>query len=476
METMLLVTLLVIGFVLIVTIIRSDRARAKETAGLHAEVLRQRCRLDDLADTTERSLTKLDRAVSTVAPLPPDLSAYFEPGQLDAIESGDVLICTTNSPAEVLVFGGDAEAERLGTIVHRLPSSFSKIAVGTDALVRAGIEIGQQTGKLVRLTPESTKMLRELRQIKDASGAMMGVLKAESGKFKHVVRFRPAGMLQTASGVTGALGAMAMQAQLASLERAIKQVSSKVDAVHTALDRSREADARATRAVIFEVYRAAQQTGTLTHAMWQQIAPLSQPVRRLQEHAKLEAEGLLKELEGLQSKPIADRRERLMELNNKGVLERIFDVLQRENRTLVQFQALRLWHLIEVSDGGLSAYQDELREEVLEQQDLLDSLQRKLVSAIDMTDVRGRLEKWVNPFDARAVERCVNTIRDRLEMIRQAIKSALEVQAALAPVGEPADLRASETPCGTEQRDLVALEPKGGSPASQAGSTTENNM
>jgi len=131
----------------------------------------------------------------------------------------------------------------------------------------------------------------------------MGALRGAGGKFAHILRFKTASALQSVSGIGGALSAIAMQAQLASIEAAIGEVGNKVDALQATVDRVRESDGLATREVILEVYRAIQSTGALTRAMWEQIAPLNQPVRRLRKYAELEAEALTRKLEDLRRRP-----------------------------------------------------------------------------------------------------------------------------------------------------------------------------
>jgi len=308
----------------------------------------------------------------------------------------------------------------------------TKAAVGADALIKMGVEIGQQAGMLVRLTPESTKRFRELQKIKDSSGAAMGILRGADGKFAHILRFKPASALQSVIGIGGALSAIAMQAQLASIEAAIGEVGNKVDVLQATVDRVRESDGLATREVIVEVYRAAQSAGALTRAMWEQIAPLNQPVRRLQKYAELEAEALTIRLEGLKRRPIKERRSSLKEVEEQE-LQRVFDTLLRENRALAQFQALRLWHLIEVDDRGLSAYRHELGHELTHQAELLDHLRVALHDAVESADVRGRIEAWSSPFDARALEKRSSRILSHLSALELPLRSALQSNGRVGP-------------------------------------------
>jgi hypothetical protein len=210
-------------------------------------------------------------------------------------------------------------------------------------------------------------------------------------------------MLQTASSVSGALSAIATQAQLARIEKAIGAVSQQVDALTRATERDREADGEAIRGVILEVYRAAQSTGTLTRAMWDQLAPLNKDVRRLQARSALEAKALREELEELRTKSIRDRRTRLGDLES-GELQAVFDDLQRDNRALIQFQALRLWHLTVAGDAGLEAYVSELRGALEAQAELVGGLHEAIEDAVEAAGGSSRFQDLFSPLDSRRVK------------------------------------------------------------------------
>jgi hypothetical protein len=352
-----------------------------------------------------------------VSPHRIDLSEYFESGAVDQLAAGDLLVYPTDSTNEVLVFGSESKAQKLGTIVQRMPQDLARAAVGADVLMKVATVAGEQGGLLVRLTKESTQHYNELQKMKDVAGATMGVLRQTDGKFAHVIRFKAATGLQRIGGVTGALQGMALQSQLASMEKAIGQVADKVEGVQSSLDWAREADARATRAVVMEVYRASQATGTLTPAMWDQIAPLGYSVRRLQEYAKLKLLSMAHQLEELEGKKVKQRRTELTTLE-KGDFERAFANLQHANRTLAQFHALRMWHLIVSGDPALRSYQAELLREMEGQGELLRQVLTAFEGAVGDAGERGRVERILSPFDARRLERAAQSLLGQLDAIQ----------------------------------------------------------
>jgi len=409
MDTVVSIVTLVLVLLLGIGLLVVERRRARQAT--------QVTRLLESAGVT----TDLVRKTATAqAPRRLDLSEYFPAGVVDQLAAGDLLVYPSDFANEVLVFGSESEAQKLGEIVQRIPRDLTRAAVGSDALAKLGAGAGEQGGMLVRLTKESTQHYNELRKMKDAAGATMGVLRQTDGKFARVIRFKAATGLQRIGGVTGALQGMALQAQLASIEKAIGRVVDKVERVQNSLDWTREADARATRAVVMEVYRASQATGTLTPAMWDQIAPLGHSVRRLQEHAKLELQSMAQQLDELAGKRVKQRRTELISLE-KGDLERAFSNLQHANRTLAQFHALRMWHLIESGDPTLSSYQAELLNEIDDQEQLLRQVRSVFMAAVGGAGERGKIESILSPFDAHRLEQAAQSLLEQLDAIRMPV-------------------------------------------------------
>jgi hypothetical protein len=372
-------------------------------------------------ETAVLGLTSEVRVTRDLLPAPDtsfDLSScFFAEGAFDGLVTGDSLVLPTDTEGELIFVGDPAAARRYGEVIASVPRDLARVAVGADALAKAGLAASEQGGLLVRLTPESARRLRELQTIKDSSGAALGVLRGTDGTFRHVIRFRPAQMLQTATSVTGALSAIATQAQLARIEKAIGAVSDQVDALSRSVDLDREADGEAIRGVILEVYRAAQSTGTLTIAMWDQLAPVNKDVRRLQARSALEAKELRRRLEALRGASVGDRRAQLVNLES-GELQAVFDDLQRDNRALLQFQALRLWHLTVAGDAGLEAYVTELRGVVTEQGELIAGLYKAIEDAVEAAGGSSRFQTVFSPFDSRRVRDRTGKLLGQLDEMR----------------------------------------------------------
>lgn len=332
------------------------------------------------------------------------------------IGSGTSLVYAYGRPGEVLVFGDPVAARHLGPVVGQVPRDLARLAVGTDAATRLVTAAGERTGMLVRLTEESTRKYKELRQLNEASGATLGIFQNGDGKFAHVARFTSTRGVDIATNITGALQGIALQAQLASLERAIGEVSSQVSAVHRALDARRQADERATRTVVLEVYAAARQTGTLTSAMWDQIAPLAQTTHRHHELACVEMEQAIDDLHVLAYGRIKDRRSELQYLADGGA-ERLFGRLRESRQTLAQFQALRLWYLLENGDRSALTFQEFLREDLEAKSELLSGFRSLLELGTERAGERSRLETVFSPFDAHRLQQHADRLLELLSEV-----------------------------------------------------------
>ena len=76
------------------------------------------------------------------------------------------------------------------------------------------------------------------------------------------------------------LSAIAIQAQLAKVEKSISEVRDSVNAVKGYLEASEEASVEGRRDTLATVYRTAQETSQMTQPLWDQIQHLEASLRR----------------------------------------------------------------------------------------------------------------------------------------------------------------------------------------------------
>lgn len=351
-----------------------------------------------------------------------DPQGLFDEPLDGVVHLGDTLVVPDPSDDSLaMVFGPAKAASRLGEVVGAVPGQLATAAVGADSLVKAGISMGEQSGMLVRLTPESTRAMKELNQIKDAGGAVMGVLRGDNAKFRHLVRFRPQQGLQLASSATSILSAVAMQAQLAAIERSIAEVGRQVTEVREALRITAAAERSAVSNVLMSTYQASTAAGVLSQSAWDQVAPMAVTVETVAEQARRELARLLDDLEAQRS--TGDRRAWFTK-HERSLVEAL-DAVASTERSRVQYSALRLWWLSASHDPLLEPYTAQMQQLVLDQEQRRVDLGARLGGLLDTAELTSRWERIHSPFDSREVQ-------DRVHRLAATLR-----QRGIVPAAEP---------------------------------------
>lgn len=360
-------------------------------------------------------------------------------------DGGLTIFDVPNEPDLRLMFGRPDAIRGTGAeLVQAVPLGLARVAVGTDALVRGGIEVLSQQGMLVRLTQESTRAFREGRKLYDASGAAMGVVQNSSGKFSHILRFKPAAGGQALTAATGLLSAIAMQAQLASIERAIADVAADVIRVERAQDSLITSEMRAVDGLLRETYDAAMASGELTDVMWDQIMGVALLVRKHEEFSAMQLADITREL--AQLKTLKSRRAWL--IKNRSRLGERLAAAQHSGILSIQYGALRLWRLTTKDDPSRDYYVSALRDAVKRRDGIVQELLDEFARSIDSANKVSGLANLHSPFDARKVKKLMFEVVENFEAatgmsLADALMTGaprLEVQAASPPGGRPSAL------------------------------------
>ena len=287
-----------------------------------------------------------------------------------------------------LVLGDRRQALTYGEVIGaagpRLVSASRRISTAT----KAAVDAAEQTGHLVRLHPDSVKAFRELKpdQVKDAAGFVYSTLRGSDGKYRHVVRLKDVGKLQTLSSGAAIVSALAMQAQLDRIEKQLGQIQAGVGEVQRSLDDSSKAKRSALDTLLGEIYRTAHESGQLTAAQWDQIAPIISDTYQLREETLLGLEDLVRRIGQLPPKA-KDRRDRLNELSAN--LTELMDRLDADDRRVGQAQALRLWHLATAKDPSLGATLSDTRLQIEERLGRRSRVLAEIEATVGDPDVRG---------------------------------------------------------------------------------------
>ena len=315
-----------------------------------------------------------------------------------------------NDARQLIVIGGEDAAASLGEVVGSIPGQMAGILVGADALVKAGIAVGEQSGMLVRLHADSAKALREGRKVYDSTGKMMSVVQDANGKFSHVLRIAPGTGVQALSAGTGILSAVAMQAQLASIERKLQEVLDGVRDLQASIDRHEQAQLDGMDRTLNDIYQGARTAGVLTQSAWDQLAPLRKFIDEHHVNAELKVKSLIDELK--KRKTTGDRRAWFKDSGPK--LEKALAQLAQAERALIQFEALRVWWLALTDDAAAGHYATQLRDRVTLRRESRGDLESQTLAALEAARETWAWDFVHSPWDSTKVETQAVILRNRL--------------------------------------------------------------
>ncbi|MCX6395917.1 MAG: hypothetical protein NTV23_05485 [Propionibacteriales bacterium] len=295
----------------------------------------------------------------------------LEPGELAALDVTSIDLETVLGQADVTMYipvdgrrtflavsGPGAAVEGRSSAV---PSQLAAAAVAGQSGIEAMVRAGQLTGKLVLVDDKTAAAIKAGKLVEDQFGNLLGIIR-ERGKFAGVTRIKPlsGSLVKSAAAGPAMLSAIAMQAQLAEVEKAISEVRDSVNAVRGYLEAAERASVEGRRQTISTVYRTASEAGEMTQSLWDQINGLESDLRR---DVRLADENLAVQVTKLQDGASGLVGPRLRWLQDaSGPIAGAVAGVADARRALVQFSMLRLWWLAVTGDPTLTSRQNQLRE------------------------------------------------------------------------------------------------------------------
>lgn len=290
-----------------------------------------------------------------------------------------------------------------------VPAQLARAAVAGQSGLEALIQAGRLTGRVVVVDPTTAKAIKAGTMVTDKAGEMIGIIRSSGGTWSGLTRIKPitGSLVKGATAGPAMLNAIAMQAQLAQVERTIGEVRDAVNAVKGHIEAAREADVLGRRRTLASVYRTAQETGKMTPALWNQIQGLEPD---LQSDVTFADRFLAQTVGELEQGAVGRVGPRLKWLDEVGAkISSAVAGAADARRSLVQFSILRLWWLAVIEDPSLASRESELRELLAELPDHADERTRteRVLGAAGHVKVRHRLlaprrHKEVAPTAQRA--------------------------------------------------------------------------
>jgi hypothetical protein len=294
---------------------------------------------------------------------------------------------------EALVIGDEKQAREIGVVLgvagEQVVSSTRRASAGTEAV----IAVQQRFGYLVKLHPEDLAAMKanKLLEVKKADGYVRGVVRGNDGKFVNLARIKNVSKMQAVASGAAILSALAMQAQLDRIEKALAEVQSSIEEVQVELEDQHRSSSRGAAELLGETYRAARNTGQLTQAQWDQLAPMAHTVYALRQQSLARLQRVVEQVETLQGKA-KDRRKQLQFFEDR--ISGLVSGLDAADRVTAQFQILRLWHMSCSGDPALEQTNRETRNHMDTRSAQRAGALDALAKAFDDPDVTRRLQKW----------------------------------------------------------------------------------
>lgn len=193
------------------------------------------------------------------------------------------LIAYPVSPTRAVVVGPIDEIEALGRPEEALSAPWLRLLRQAAGAAGPLGDLAQQAdGRLVRLTAESANLLRQHAEVHNAAGQMLGVVRnPQTGQLAGVLSFQTGALVGAAAALPALLSAVAMQRQLAAIERKLDELQAQMTYVIDQLHLGVEGDLIASLDILDRVFERVQQTGQFHADDWQRVVDVEVMVRSL---------------------------------------------------------------------------------------------------------------------------------------------------------------------------------------------------
>jgi hypothetical protein len=206
------------------------------------------------------------------------------------------------------VIGNETDIERFlaseGLASKDLKLQRLKSVAGTGAAVaQAGSEVAANSGRWVKLTPESAQLVKKYGLRKNSTtGLSTGAVKGQKGQIKGFVEFvkSPRSLLTnpaTLSGAAGIMAQFAMQQAMDEITDYLATISEKVDDVLRNQKIAVSASMIGAGFVIEEALTIRENRGRVDEITWSKVQTAPTTIADTQAHALLQLDALAEKME-----------------------------------------------------------------------------------------------------------------------------------------------------------------------------------
>jgi hypothetical protein len=318
--------------------------------------------------------------------------------QLISDGAGLAVIGDPNAVERFLVSEG-LTAKDLG--LHRLGPAFGAAA----GIVQSGSEIAANSGQWVKLTKESTQLVKKYGLMKSSTtGLNLGVVQAKGGQIKGVVQFAkvPGALISNPAVLSGAAGIMsqvAMQQAMDEIADYLATIDAKVDDL---LRAQKDAVFAAMIGVDIEIEEALlirEHVGRVSETSWSKVQATSTILKSTQGYALRQLDALAEKVE--RKSKLGDVAEAISEIEPKvrewlAVLARCFQLQDA-------VALLELDRVLDASPGELDQHRLGLKAARHRRLNLISQSTERLLSRMEAAAEKANSKVLLQPGASRSV-------------------------------------------------------------------------
>ena len=226
------------------------------------------------------------------------LPGYGRPA-LERAEDNDIVIVPLPSGLDkALIMGSAADLALLDEqgLTSRGPAENPRLvsqtvrraltggAYAANEVARRGVD----SGRIVKLAPETVKALEKGKPVFDKSKNMLGIIKGDKGKISHVMRIEQGGAnaMLVSNAATLAVTA-ALSLQLEQIQEQLERISAKLDRLIDDINRGRLAEVMGLNSTLLNIWNDIQQRGEISQSEVIALASTRNGIEKLQVESQL---------------------------------------------------------------------------------------------------------------------------------------------------------------------------------------------
>lgn len=317
----------------------------------------------------------------------------------------------------VAVIGDPALVERFLTTeqlparelpIHRL----RQVTVAGSALAQAGSQIAADSGRWVKLTEKSARLVHTSDMMKGSSGVYSrAIAVAKNGRTTDILEFsKGSAHLLTnpaiLSGAAGLMAQMAMQEAMDEITEYLKVIDAKVDDVLRAQKDAVLADMIGVDLMIEEAMTIRAEVGRVSDVTWSKVQGTSMTLARTQAYALRQLDALAEKLE--KKSDMSELRAAATQAGS--TVQDWLAVLARCFQLQDAIAVLELDRVLDALPEELDQHRLGLRTARRNRLELITRSTEQLVDRIEGAAEHANTKVLLNPIDAPAIVRSSNAV------------------------------------------------------------------